>query len=695
MNFFVVVIFAIACFALPRTATAAPNKDAVACDSPVPSIRVAGCTRLLHQKSLPLKFLWLVYLQRGAGYADQGEFDRALADFDIAVQKNPKSAAAYSNRGNAHSGLGHHDLAIHDADKAIQLDPTFAHAYATRGRSFMEKGDHDKAVADLDKAIRLDPKPRAPYYVNRSSARNGLGHHDLAIQDAEKAIQIDPAFALAYAARGNSLLQRGDYDKAIADLDKAIGLDPKLQGAYNNRSIAWEAKGELDRALADSDAAVRIDPRVPTSYENRCSILDAKEQFDAAIADCNRALALAPQSIVALGNRGGALFRKGDLDRALADYDQLIQNDPEAAGAYIGRAEVRRARGDTVLALADLDRAIRLNPRVAGAYANRGLLHEAAGDTDKARSDYETAIALPAEVTVSSRRGNYSQESRRERGIAKTRLALLRESAVAPPNPPPPPTSKGASSSPAADHGRRIALVIGNGAYTGAPALANPANDARLIAKNLRDLGFEVTEGNDLKHAEMKRTIHDFLRGAANAKMTMVFYAGHGMQIDGKNYLVPVDADLSKDIDITADMTDVDFILTGLDDKIRTNIIVLDACRDNPLAQMPAKVPGTGRTITLRSGLATPSGLGAGATLGAGTLLAFATAPGQVALDGDGANSPFSAALGRHISTPGIEVQQMLTRVRSEVVSATRNRQVPWSNSSLLGEVYLVGDKAR
>ena len=140
-------------------------------------------------------------------------------------------------------------------------------------------------------------------------------------------------------------------------------------------------------------------------------------------------------------------------------------------------------------------------------------------------------------------------------------------------------------------------------------------------------------------------------------------------------------------------MTDVDFILTGLDDKIRTNIIVLDACRDNPLAQKAAQATDAGRSVTVRSGLATPEGLGAGATLGAGTLLAFATAPGQVAQDGDGANSPFSAALGRHISTPGLEVQQMLTRVRSEVVSATKNKQVPWSNSSLLGEVYLVGGK--
>jgi uncharacterized caspase-like protein len=132
----------------------------------------------------------------------------------------------------------------------------------------------------------------------------------------------------------------------------------------------------------------------------------------------------------------------------------------------------------------------------------------------------------------------------------------------------------------------------------------------------------------------------------------------------------------------------MDTIMAGLDDQIRTNILILDACRDNPLEpQVASAEPNRG--VEAGSGLAAPASLGTGATLGAGTLIAFATAPGKVALDGEGANSPFSAALSRHIGTPGLEVQQMLTRVRAEVVASTRNKQVPWSNSSLLGEVYL------
>ena len=160
------------------------------------------------------------------------------------------------------------------------------------------------------------------------------------------------------------------------------------------------------------------------------------------------------------------------------------------------------------------------------------------------------------------------------------------------------------------------------------------------------------------------------------------------MQVEGRNYLVPVDVQLKAGSRISDAMLEMDTIMAGLDDQVRTNILIMDACRNNPMAQQTVSA-GANRGIEAGSGLAAPTSLGAGSTLGAGTLIAYATAPGQVALDGEGANSPFSAALSRHIGTPGLEVQQMLTRVRAEIVAATKAKQVPWSNSSLLGEVYL------
>jgi uncharacterized caspase-like protein len=185
--------------------------------------------------------------------------------------------------------------------------------------------------------------------------------------------------------------------------------------------------------------------------------------------------------------------------------------------------------------------------------------------------------------------------------------------------------------------------------------------------------------------------IREFLREAARSQVAIVYNAGHGVQIDGRNYLVPADAQLKPGGSLTDTMMDMDTIMAGLDDQLRTNILILDACRNNPMAPQVASA-GANRAIA-GGGLAAPSSLGSGSTLGAGTLIAFATAPGKVALDGEGANSPFSAALSKYMPTPDIEVQQMLTRVRADVVAATDSKQVPWSNSSLLGEVYLAGVK--
>ena len=225
----------------------------------------------------------------------------------------------------------------------------------------------------------------------------------------------------------------------------------------------------------------------------------------------------------------------------------------------------------------------------------------------------------------------------------------------------------------------RVALVIGNGNYANAGVLANPANDARAVASALTDLGFDVALGRDLDRTAMEGMLRDFLRKASDAKVALLFYAGHGLQVDGRNYLVPVDAKVETASDLAFATIELDKILGSLEDPGRATIVILDACRDNPLS----------RSIAARSRSAVGSGLAAYSTLGTGTLIAFATAPGKVALDGTGSNSPFTTGLVKHLRTPGLEVRAMLTRVRADVMAATGNKQLPWDNSSLMGEVYL------
>jgi uncharacterized caspase-like protein len=231
----------------------------------------------------------------------------------------------------------------------------------------------------------------------------------------------------------------------------------------------------------------------------------------------------------------------------------------------------------------------------------------------------------------------------------------------------------------------RVALVVGNSKYINANIVPNAVNDARVMARTLREIGFAVTDGFDLNRDGMERQIREFLRKSESARVALFFYAGHGLQVDGRNYLLPVNTKLEAVSDLGFETIGLDSILESLDGTSRTNIVILDACRNNPFAQSFASRFGAARSVTVLSGLA------GYANLGAGTLIAFSTAPGAVALDGSGSNSPFTKALAQHVRTPGLEVRQMLTRVRADVAAETRGRQIPWDNSSLLGEVYLAG----
>jgi uncharacterized caspase-like protein len=188
-----------------------------------------------------------------------------------------------------------------------------------------------------------------------------------------------------------------------------------------------------------------------------------------------------------------------------------------------------------------------------------------------------------------------------------------------------------------------------------------------------------VISATNLDNADMARVIGDFLRKTAAARVALVYYAGHGVQIDGRNYLVPVDASELARATAPIELFDLDRLLTGLDDEARANIIILDSCRDNPMET---------RTGVTRSG-SRGGGLAAYANVASGMLIAFATAPGQTAEDGNGEHSPFTTALLKHLPTAKLEINQMLNRVRADVRDATKKAQTPWTNSSLMGDVFL------
>jgi hypothetical protein len=235
----------------------------------------------------------------------------------------------------------------------------------------------------------------------------------------------------------------------------------------------------------------------------------------------------------------------------------------------------------------------------------------------------------------------------------------------------------------AAKADRRVAFVVGNGIYKNVTPLANPPIDAKSMAGVLRNAGFDVVEGVNLTRQEMTERLLEFGKKTQGADVAVFFYAGHGIALDGINYLLPVDADIKSEMDVKlGNAINVDLTLDQTMTAAKVKLVFLDACRDNPIAARIKAAAGT-RSVSVQTGLAEMKS-------GEGTLIAFATGPGQTALDGqEGSNSPFTRALMANITQPGVEIQQAMTQVRAQVNEETEKGQLPWGHTNLIGAVYL------
>ena len=235
----------------------------------------------------------------------------------------------------------------------------------------------------------------------------------------------------------------------------------------------------------------------------------------------------------------------------------------------------------------------------------------------------------------------------------------------------------------AANAERRVAFVVGNGAYKNVAQLPNPPVDAKAMASVLRNVGFEVVEGTNLTRDKMTEKLLDFGKKAQGADVAVFFYAGHGIAINGTNYLLPVDADIKSEMDVKlGSAINIDLTLDQTMSDAKVKLVFLDACRDNPFAARLRSLKTT-RSVNVQTGLAEMKS-------GEGTLIAFATGPGQTALDGEaGINSPFTRALMANIAKPGVEIQEAMTKVRAQVNEETNKGQLPWGHTNLIGSVYL------
>jgi Caspase domain/TPR repeat/Tetratricopeptide repeat len=404
---------------------------------------------------------------------------------------------------------------------------------------------------------------------------------------------------------------------------------------------------------------------VATAYLLRGNAHLAQGELDPAIADYAKVLELRPQDANAYHATGQAYNAKGDFDRALANYDKAITLLPNAVYSYIGRSFAYNSKRDYQPAIADCEKAIKLNPGLPDAWFACGESYLAIGNKAKAEDDFQVSIGL------------YPPE---ERAGAASRIGQIEASLVAKQDPGESPDAafkkqqQDGAPGVLASPGRRVALVIGNSAYQAVAHLRNPAQDADLVGTALRRAGVQdVTVAHDLDRNGMVGALRDFALRAEDADWAIIYYAGHGIEIDGTNYLIPVDAQLASDRDVPDEAVSLDRMLSAIASAHKLRLVVLDACRTNPFV-VQMKLASARRAIDRGLSRVEPANA---------TLVAYAAKEGTTALDGDGADSPFALAFAKRVTEPGLEINKIFRFVRQDVMDETNNEQEPFVYGSL------------
>lgn len=498
---------------------------------------------------------------------------------------------------------------------------------------------------------------------------------DECIEKVTKAIELDGSYAYYYFHRGRCLFQRLHYDEAINDFNKYIAHNPDWYLPYSYRGQAKYYIGEHESAIQDLDQVLKLTPDAEWAYNFRAWILLHMGRLDEALKDASKALKLSleNQSGYSKVSTNNILHTLGRIYLEQDLYDQAIAEFHKA-----GKARGKFSAYDLIdLSWAKLEK----------------------GDLAEARADLEKARALRSKLEGNSHDGK-EYLARLENLAARlgqaqatsTKPTSLEPSPepqpVAAPEPPPQPQTVAESKptpqpqaaqpqevkppSPAPVTEVRTALVIGNAAYKHNP-LRNAVNDARAMAQALGSVGFEVTLLENLDQKRMKKAVLSFGRRIAEGGVGLFYFAGHGVQAGGSNYLIPIGASIYDELEVEVESMDAAYVMARMAKaRNRLNIVILDACRDNPFGR---SFRSAARGLTYMSA---PSG----------TFIAYATAPGTVAADGPGQHSFYTRELINQIQVPGLTIEQVFKRVRAAVESRTKGRQIPWESSSLKGEFY-------
>lgn len=564
-----------------------------------------------------------VRAERARAYLRLGDDRNALADLDAALAVISDVSWIYLERSELLYRMGRHAEARRDAETAAERWPNNTHAKQLLAR--LGDGDSQERFVTGD-ATEPTPSARLQQSVGPDECRAGLSP-DVTMKGCTALLKTanlpDQRRAGALWLRANAFSDSKLASQAAADLETYLKIRPKDPAAL--RLLA-----EMHQRLANRETAIKTYQQLAEVAPDDAAVERQIARLEAELNEELKSL-VQDEARIARVRQGQTLLN--DLGYDAGHPDGVV--GPRTRAALAAWAEDSgRPRyteiNDDVLALLTRD---------------LEQWQVAIGDHDQKRA------------------GPKGQASVAREGFT----AQVKESAPLP--------------TPRTPRQSMLALVVGNGAYEFANPLPNPPNDARDMVVAFKNLGFEVIEGINLDSQDLRTVLDEFARKVPQYDIAVAYYAGHGVQVRGENYLLPIDAVLETERELRY-YTPLDYVIQDTSQARQAGIVIVDACRDNPLAESLARSLGPSRSGAIGTGLAQP-----GQYLK--TLVAYATQPGAVAYDGTGRNSPFTGALLKHIREPGLEVRQLFARVREDVSLATRTQVPPTFDSLGDGAVYL------
>jgi tetratricopeptide (TPR) repeat protein len=543
--------------------------------------------------------------------------------------------AAADDRSACLGNAGTRDARITACTRLIRAGRGTASELATirvrRGDLLEQQGDTHRAAVDYREALRLDPKNATA--AARLARPAPVATAPVSAPAPSPPIAASPALPAAAVDDGRRCAA-GDVEACTRIILSGRLLSTELATAYSHRSRAFAQRGDSYRSDVDAREAARLASAPPAALVDRPSPRPAPPTASAA----------SPQPSGSTVEDLGRCTRQSDLNACTRVILAGSLPNSDLAAAYRERSRIFQRQGDTYRADVDHRESMRLAGAPSATPAAPSVVVLAPPPAPMPPPVAPQVSAPPAQVVIAP--------------------------PVAPAVAPAPPAAR------PFDPGRRIALVIGNSTYQSASALQNPRRDADMVAGALRQVGFQtVTHEADLGKEKLIAALRAFSRQAENADWAVVYFAGHGIEMNGINYLIPVDARLESDRDVGFEAVPLDQVLSAVDGAKKLRLVLLDACRDNPFARAMRR---TGAARSIGRGLASiePE---------AGTLVVYAARHGEIAFDGDGNNSPFATAFVNNLTAPGIELRKFFDLVRDDVMSLTKRRQQPFTYGSLPG----------